>query len=324
MPQDWPIYAKSDRWPESAERVFLPEAVDVLGDVLWGNDDADLENVRTALMANERPDDEQGVLPDLARFMCRLFVDGALTTYARPVDGEGVRPLRSNQWERHDAANAVATGSLRLADAAGVERDHWIFLDRDEFELLLLINAPAGADPTNRYRNMELRHGRMVDLLMANIPVIAASGRAIGHRRADGSRARARDGADPSREELDAMFADAPRVLEARHQLALEERVAAWLLARFDGDRFQEVRRDTYRIRALEVFAPYLSVDLFKAAWREAVKDVPGRTKGGRPPKRPDPVATVVEDAGAGRSQDTGPAPAVGLVRERGTDPDAG
>lgn len=163
---DWSIYARHLRWPEAADRVFLPEAVNQLADALWGSEDADLDPVRASIDTLGRPDEEIGVLWTMINLFSRLFVDGAMTTFAQPVVGGDCRPMRSHAWTKGTAVRAVSEGALELSGSDGRPVRHWIFLDRVEFELLMIVHAPAGGPPEDVLGNLRRRHDRLAEIVL--------------------------------------------------------------------------------------------------------------------------------------------------------------
>ena len=167
----------------------------------------------------------------------------------------------------------------------GVVREHWVFLDRIEFELLVLSHSPAGGPPDDVIENLKRRHDRLAEIVMGNLAAIARSRSAALPTRAGAGIVRTAHAQDPSREQLDEMFKDAARVLNANHQLMLIGRVSDWLVARFEEDLGKALKKPILKKRAQLAFAPYLSDTLFLEAWKLATADFLDRTKGGRPEK---------------------------------------
>ena len=278
----WTAFADRSRWPDAPGRVFVPEALEVLSDALYASSDVDLGPRRSAVERFGSGEWERGVLHEVGGFLRRMLVDGSLTAYARPVGGGGTRPVRSHAFDAEAALDAVATGRMGLPDHTGAIVDHWVFLDEVEFRLLLMIHSPAGGSPDDMLENLRRRHDRLCEIVLSNLPAIAGADRA-----ATGIPALAtgpREG-DPTPAELDAMFHDARRVLEARHQIALEERMERWLLWRFGEDRHRELFKPDFKEASRIAFAPYWSNDLFDAAWGRAVVNAPLRANPGRPTK---------------------------------------
>ncbi len=166
---DFTIFAERSRWPQARSLVFIAEAADLLADTIWSSDDEDLEPVRARIDTSRDVECRQGILWTMVNLFSHLLIEGQLSAYARPVDGAGTFELKYHAWDRDDATRAVATGRISLADQHGAERDHWIFLDEGELDILLLIHSPAGADPTNVVANLRLRHDRMAELLLCNL-----------------------------------------------------------------------------------------------------------------------------------------------------------
>lgn len=283
---DWSIYAYKSRWPDAAERVFLPDAVDQLADTLWGSDDADLDPVRASIDTVGRDDEEVGVLWTMVNLFSRLFVDGAMTTFAQPVSGGDCRPMRSHSWTKDAALRAVSEGALDIHSSRGEPERNWIFLDRVEFDLLMTIYAPAGGPPDDVLGNLQRRHDRLSEIILGNLPAIAGTARATLPTRAGPGRARTGPSGDPTPEELDAMFSDAKRVLLFPHQQLLIARASAWLLGRFDEDEARSYTRPQLRKMSEAAFHGYMTDYYFEEAWRVATAERPERSEKGRRPRR--------------------------------------
>lgn len=285
MDHEFPIFADRTIWPTSRDKVFIAEAVDILSDAIWGTDDLDLRTLRNEIDAADSAPDRRGVLWTMVKLFTTLLTDGSLSTFARPVGGTGTVIVRVHAWDGDAAQKAVARGVLEVREADGAAREHWLFLDRVEFELLLMVYSPAGGDPMDLSDNLRRRHDRMVAIVLENLSAIAKSRIALLPTRTGAGSSRTAFEEDPTREELDAMFADARRMLNADHQEALIARVAVWLRARFLEDRDVTRRKKDLRELAQAAFNPYLSDNIFRQAWQVATADFPSRARAGRPTK---------------------------------------
>jgi len=286
----WSIYSRPEAWPEISNRVFLPNAVRRLASELWGSDDIDLEPIRNAIdTVAEGSAERNGMLWTMANLFAPLIIEGSLTVYCMPVAGGRMHVLRGHAWSPSKALSAVSEGVITLGSAAGAEPDHWVFLDPVEFDLLLELHSPAGAPPGNDHENLRRRHDRLAGIVLANIRTIAATHRSALTTRANSEAARTRLGHDPTPAEFDVMFAGARRTLSLRHQLALVDRAAGWLLARFDEDKDVVTIRKDLRERSRMAFDGYLIDEYFDDAWKMATEHLPERTaKGRRARKTPD------------------------------------
>lgn len=257
-----------------------------LADALWGSEDADLDPVRASIDTLGRPDEEIGVLWTMINLFSRLFVDGAMTTFAQPVVGGDCRPMRSHAWTKGTAVRAVSEGALELSGSDGRPVRHWIFLDRVEFELLMIVHAPAGGPPEDVLGNLRRRHDRLAEIVLGNLPAIAATSRATLPTRAGAGLARTGPAADPTLEELDGMFSDARRILHYPQQQLLITRAAGWLLGRFDEDAAMSYTRPRLRAMSDPAFHGYMTDYFFDEAWKLATAERPERSEKGRRPRR--------------------------------------
>lgn len=278
---EWTVFRHRDRWPSVPALVFIAEAVDRLSDAIWANEDVDLERVRARIDPDPSDQWRVGILWSMVNLFEPLLTTGTLTVHVSPISDGGTRPLRGHVWTRDLVAHAVSEGKIPVCGPDG-SAEHWLFLDGAEFDLLMLLHSSAGAAPAEQYRNLQARHDAMAEVILENLSAIAASQRLTLARREGAALARRTSAADPTPWELDAMFADAPRVLERRHQLALIDRVAAWYVARFLADPHELEHRDPLRAEAKAKFAPYLSNDLNKDAWMSATREFERRTRKGR------------------------------------------
>ncbi|MGY4395394.1 hypothetical protein ACVWZA_000555 [Sphingomonas sp. UYAg733] len=285
----WSIYARRADWPELPDRIFLPDAVDQLSDALWGSEDVDLQPHRDAIDTIGEPEERVGVLWTMVNLFTRLLVGNAMTTFAQPSTGGRGEPMAAHRWTAGQVTLAVAEGTVALGDHDGTPHDHWVFLDRVEFDLLMEIHSPAGAPPHDLVANLLRRHDRLAGIVLDNLAAIAGTPRTTLMTRAGVGLARTGDGADPTPAELDRLFAGARRVLGYRHQLALTERAAGWLLARFDEDGVKPWRynRKILREMSIPAFDRYLTDALFDDAWKMATEICSERAEKGRRSQKP-------------------------------------
>ncbi len=93
---------------------------------------------------------ENDAARDLVRLevehMTRMFANGRLTSFARPLGGGEVVAIRPQLWELDDPLPRFATGALNLehwADASA-EPTHRIFVDSEDFDSWLAKLKPLG------------------------------------------------------------------------------------------------------------------------------------------------------------------------------------
>lgn len=119
---------------------------------------ADVVRVRAGFASYELPgifsapadDDENDAARDLVRHdaehMTRMFVNGRITTFARPLGGGDVVGISPTAWEIDDPLNRFATGALNLDRWWEIEAPptHRIFIDRQQFDEWLAGLKPLG------------------------------------------------------------------------------------------------------------------------------------------------------------------------------------
>lgn len=119
---------------------------------------ADVVRVRAGFASHELPeifsapadDGENDAARDLIRHdaehMTRMFVNGRITTFARPLDGGDVVGISPTAWEIDDPLNRFATGALNLDRWWEIESPptHRIFVDRQQFDEWLAGLKPLG------------------------------------------------------------------------------------------------------------------------------------------------------------------------------------
>jgi hypothetical protein len=284
----FPVYAEREAWPSAKDLVFIPDAIDQLGDAIWTTDDPALDEIRVLTGTYDAPPERVGILWSMVKLLEPLLVNGSLTTHVREVGGAGTGPLRDYLWDSDATVGAISTGKIGITGNDGVVRKHWVFLDRIEFDLLMLVYGPTGIPVEAVLDNYKFRHDRLQLIVMENLAPIARSRQASRAIRIGAGPARVSAGDDPSTAEFDRMFADAKRILEPHHQIELETRMANWLVARFDDDRLNTLKRKHYPELTRTAFSPYYSDEFFNRAWTLAIAQRPGRFKAGRPPARID------------------------------------
>lgn len=280
LDRDFSIFARREQWPEAKGLIFISDAIQQASDAIWGSDDADLEPLRERIEAY----DDTGVLGTMVKLFQPLLVNASLTAHVRIIGAStGSAPLRQHAWDNDEAVEAISSGIIAIVGNDGVRRDHWVFLDRVEFDLLLHVCTPVGHGSTEIYRNLVDRHDRLMDIVLTNLSAIARTENAIKPTQLGAGAVRAVASDDPSPEEFEQMFAGAQRLLEPHHQIALEERIAGWLVARFDDDSLNALQREHFEEMAKSTFAPYGTDDRIRRAWTRAIATRPKRFKGGRP-----------------------------------------
>ena len=95
-------------------------------------------------------DGENDAARDLVRHdaehMTRMFVNGRIDTFARPLGGGDVVGIPPTVWEIDDPLNRFATGALNLDRWWEIESPptHRIFIDRQQFDEWLAALKPLG------------------------------------------------------------------------------------------------------------------------------------------------------------------------------------
>ena len=119
---------------------------------------ADVVRVRAGFASHELPeifsapadDGENDAARDLVRHdaehMTRMFVNGRIATFARPLGGGDVVAISPTAWEIDDPLNRFATGALNLDHWSEIESppSHRIFIDRPQFDDWLAGLKPLG------------------------------------------------------------------------------------------------------------------------------------------------------------------------------------
>lgn len=119
---------------------------------------ADVVRVRAGFASHELPeifsapadDGENDAARDLVRHdaehMTRMFVNGRIATFARPLGGGDVVAISPTAWEIDDPLNRFATGALNLDHWSEIESppSHRIFIDRPQFDEWLAGLKPLG------------------------------------------------------------------------------------------------------------------------------------------------------------------------------------
>ena len=119
---------------------------------------ADLLASRQGFQSYELPDifsapvdeGENDAARDLVRLeaehLSRIFANGRLASFARPLGGGGVTPIASEFWEIDDPLPRFATGALSLERWAeeDAEPTHRIFVDGQQFDGWLASLRPLG------------------------------------------------------------------------------------------------------------------------------------------------------------------------------------
>lgn len=285
---EWSLYSRRETWPKARDLAFLPDVVARLSDAIWSSDDVDLANVRARIDTDPADQWRVGVLWTMVNLLTPLIVDGSLTVHVALSGSTGIRPLGGHHWTEDEVARSVAEGVLALPRAETGTTDNWVFLDELEAELLLLVYSPVSGESTDQLENLRRRHHALADVISENIAAIAGSQRLQLRRRAGAVLARTSQNGDPTPWELDALFADAPRVLTGKHQLKLIDRVAEWFRARFAADPHRLEMRDDLKREAKVKFSPYLSDQLCREAWKTATSLHTERSEKGRRTKTPD------------------------------------
>lgn len=128
----------------SANRVSLVKA---FADVIKLRLDIEPHEFST-IFAAPSDEAENDALKMLVELQTRYFVDNFLskvmTSFARPIGGGEPISMAGNMWELDDYLPRFATGALNLKRWANADAEptHHIFVDKQQFELLLL-SLPA-------------------------------------------------------------------------------------------------------------------------------------------------------------------------------------
>jgi prophage regulatory protein len=124
-------------WPQSDGRTFLAHAFSFFCGIEWG---MSFEEIDAAFDPHSACDGRirQQIMGAVQNFG-RVFQQGRITTYARPIGGGTPKPLSKEMWELDDfgwrfGASAIDPSDPFNPDAAPT---HWIFVNTDQFDEIL-------------------------------------------------------------------------------------------------------------------------------------------------------------------------------------------
>ncbi|WP_202391972.1 helix-turn-helix transcriptional regulator [Qipengyuania vulgaris] len=160
---------------------------------------ADLVVSRQGFQSYELPDifsapvdeGENDAARDLVRLeaehLSRMFANGRLTSFARPLGGGEVTTIASEFWELDDPLPRFATGVLNLEQWAdeGAEPTHRIFVDGQQFDGWLASLKPLGPLSNRQVEEIvdpQLRATRSVARRSAQCGFGQADGVVDGHQ----------------------------------------------------------------------------------------------------------------------------------------------
>lgn len=273
----WTIYGLEDRWPEAAGCFFIPKAVSAFAACVLDIDGREIASAMETVPPGGKADPDSAgaeTATGMAELFGTMLRDGLMTSYARPVGGTGTFRLTTGDWDHDGVEDAIATGTLALPREEEAANAHWVFVDAHELGVLLDIYAPpATPDPIEALRE---RCDRLVEIVLESlVPIAARRGRRIASAPALPHR--------PSRELLDALFPNATRQLDTDDQERMIQLSVPWLIERFKADVGPKLLKEDFEREALELLAPYMTGNLFRAVWaRAAVGEFKSRREPGQ------------------------------------------
>jgi predicted DNA-binding transcriptional regulator AlpA len=124
----------------SVGRVSLVKAFADVVRVRLGTEPYELSSVFAAPSDDAENDCEKDLVALQSRYFIDDFLSGAMMSFARPIGGGEAVPMPASMWELDDCLLRFATGAFNLERWVDTDTEptHYIFVDRQQFEKLLM------------------------------------------------------------------------------------------------------------------------------------------------------------------------------------------